>query len=30
VRAGFSNVERSEFTGDRISPLEVYCGRELG
>jgi hypothetical protein len=28
--AGFSNVERLKFTGDRISPLGVYSGRELG
>jgi hypothetical protein len=28
--AGFSNVERFEFTGDRISHLEVYLGREFG
>jgi ketosteroid isomerase-like protein len=27
--AGFGNVERLEFTGDRISHIEVYFGREL-
>jgi ketosteroid isomerase-like protein len=27
---GFANVERFEFTGDRISHVEVYFGRELG
>jgi hypothetical protein len=28
--AGFSSVERFEFTGDRISPFGVHFGREVG
>jgi ketosteroid isomerase-like protein len=27
---GFANVERFEFTGDHISHVEVFFGRELG
>jgi hypothetical protein len=27
---GFANVEHFEFTGDQISHVEVYFGRELG
>lgn len=26
---GFANVERFEFTGDRVSHVDVYFGREL-